>query len=119
MQSAKCKVSSRKPSSSSSVIRHLFRTGATMIDKQRLVDLFLEMCRVNTPALHERVLIDLIQPRLEDMGLQCVRDDAHTKSGGDSGNLIATLPANVDGALPIFFSSHFDTVAPNPSVQIV
>src|SRR2546421_6163279 len=90
-----------------------------MIDKQRLVDLFLEMCRVNTPALHECVLIDLIQPRLEDMGFQCARDDAHTKSGGDSGNLIATLPGNVDGAPPIFFSSHFDTVAPNPGVQIM
>lgn len=90
-----------------------------MINEQRLVDLFLEMCRVNTPARHEKVLVDRIQPRLEAIGLECVRDEAHKQTGGDCGNLIATLRGTVSGAPTIFFSSHFDTVEPNPNVQIV
>jgi tripeptide aminopeptidase len=90
-----------------------------MINEQRLVELFLDMCRVNTPARHEKPLVDIIQRRLEALGLDCVRDHAHQKTGGDSGNLIATLRGNVTDATPIFFSSHFDTVEPNPNVQII
>jgi tripeptide aminopeptidase len=90
-----------------------------MINEQRLVNLFTEMCRINTPPRHEKALVDVIQPRLEALGLECVRDSAGDKTGGNSGNLIATLRGNVSGADPIFFSSHFDTVEPNPNVQIV
>ena len=90
-----------------------------MINQERLVQLFLEMCRVNTPPRQERVLVDRTQPRLEALGFQCVRDHAHDKTGGDCGNLIATLPGTIPDAPAIFFSAHFDTVEPNPDVQIV
>src|SRR5438309_1556317 len=43
-----------------------------MINQNRLLNLFLEMCRVNTPARHEKALIDVIQPLLtvsEEIGL--------------------------------------------------
>src|SRR2546425_538442 len=90
-----------------------------MINRDRLTDLFLEMCRVNTPARKEKVLVDIIQPQLEALGLTCVRDDANLNTGGDCGNLIATLPGNISRATPIFFSSHFDTVEPNPDLNIV
>jgi tripeptide aminopeptidase len=90
-----------------------------MVNEQRLLDLFLRMIRVNTPARHEKVLVDEIQEHLESLGVRCVRDDAHTRTGGDSGNLIATIPGNVSGAPSIFFSSHFDTVEPTPDIQIV
>src|SRR5262245_26890521 len=90
-----------------------------MVDRERVTSLFLDMCRVNTPAKAEKVLIDRIQPLLEEIGLRCVRDNANQRSGGDSGNLIATLPGNVRNAPPIFFSSHFDTVEPNPGVNII
>src|SRR5438105_522543 len=90
-----------------------------MINQERLVQLFLEMCRVNSPPRHEKPLVDMIQPRLEAIGFSCVRDHAHQKTGGDTGNLIASLKGNVPGAPSIFFSAHFDTVEPNPDVEIV
>src|SRR5262245_49363405 len=90
-----------------------------MVNKDRLVGLFLEMCGTNTPARQERVLVDKIQPVLEQIGLKCVRDAANEITGGDCGNLIATLPGNAPGAPSIFFSSHFDTVEPNPHLQVV
>jgi tripeptide aminopeptidase len=90
-----------------------------MINQERLVRLFLEMCRVNTPPRHEKALVDRIQPRLEALGFSCVRDHAHEKTGGNCGNLIASLKGSIAGASPIFFSAHFDTVEANPDVQIV
>ncbi len=90
-----------------------------MVDRDRVTSLFLDMCRVNTPARREKVLVDSIQPMLECMGFHCVRDMAHNNTGGDSGNLIATLPATKLDVPSIFFSSHFDTVAPNPDVTII
>jgi tripeptide aminopeptidase len=88
-------------------------------DSKRLTELFLQLCRVNTPPLHEKPLIDIVQILLEEMGLECLRDNAHLQTGGDSGNLIANLPGSIPGGMPIFFSAHFDTVEANPDVQIV
>lgn len=90
-----------------------------MINEPRLIDLFLDMCRINTPARCEKALVDFIQPKLEEIGFTCVRDEAHRQTGGDSGNLIATLPGSVPNAPAIFFSAHFDTVEPNPDVKIL
>jgi tripeptide aminopeptidase len=90
-----------------------------MIDESRLVSLFLDMCRINTPPRREKVLVDFIQPKLEEIGFTCVRDEAHHQTGGDSGNLIATLPGNVSDTPAIFFSAHFDTVEPNPDLKIL
>jgi tripeptide aminopeptidase len=89
-----------------------------MFDVGRLADRFIEMCRVNTPARREAELVGLVQARLERLGLECVRDEANAATGGDSGNLIATLPATAE-ALPLFFSCHFDTVEPNPGLKVV
>src|SRR2546423_723537 len=90
-----------------------------MINRDRLLNQFLDLCRVNTPARQEKVLVDRIEAHLDELGFECVRDNAHHLSGGDTGNLVVTLPGNVAGATPIFFSSHFDTVEPNPGVHIV
>lgn len=90
-----------------------------MINQERLVQSFIEMCRVNTPPRQEKALVDRIQPRLEALGFACIRDHAHDKTGGDCGNLIASLRGSVQGAASIFFSAHFDTVEPNEDVQVV
>ena len=90
-----------------------------MIDETRLLNLFVKLCRINTPPLAEKPLVDFVQAHLEQMGLVCCRDNAHIQLGGDTGNLIATLPANVPHAPSLFFSAHFDTVEPNPDVPII
>jgi tripeptide aminopeptidase len=90
-----------------------------MVDADRLKSLFLEMVRFNTPARSEKILVDDIQQKLEALGVQCIRDNANARTGGDSGNLIATIPGTVPGAEPIFFSSHFDTVEPTPNLRIL
>lgn len=88
------------------------------INVSRLTNLFLELCRIDTPPLKEKPIADYVQTTLEGMGLECVRDDAHHATGGDSGNLIVTIHGDKTG-VPIFLSAHFDTVEPNPNVQII
>lgn len=90
-----------------------------MVNTERLVSSFIEMCRTNTPSRHEGVLADRIQRKLESLGLQCSRDNAGAAVGSDTGNLIATLPATSHNAPSLFFAAHMDTVEPNPDVQIV
>lgn len=90
-----------------------------MIQRQRLVDDFIALCRINSPPKQEAEVIEAVLPRLRRLGLEIQRDEASKHIGGNADNVIARLPANVTGAPPIFFSAHFDTVEPNPNVQII
>ncbi len=94
-----------------------------MVDRDRLVETFLTLCRINSPAHSEAPVADWLQANLEAIGMTCVRDDAggaaSSPSLSDTGNLIATLAGNVPGAEPIFFAAHMDTVEPNPGVTII
>jgi tripeptide aminopeptidase len=90
-----------------------------MVKRQRLVDDFIALCRINSPPKQEAAVIEAVLPRLQRLGLEVQRDDAGKHIGGNADNVIARLPANVIGAPPIFFSAHFDTVEPNPNVQVI
>lgn len=90
-----------------------------MVNKQRLVEEFVALCRINSPAKQEAQIVNAVIPRLQRLGLAIQRDNAGQEIGGNADNVIACLPATVPDAPPIFFSAHFDTVEPNPSVQIV
>jgi tripeptide aminopeptidase len=90
-----------------------------MVNTQRLVEDFIALCRINSPPKQEAEVIAAVLPRLQRLGLEVKQDDAGKQIGGNANNVIARLPGNVPGAPPIFFSAHFDTVEPNPNVQIV
>lgn len=89
------------------------------VNESRLIDLFLNLCRINAPALQEREVVDWTRAYLEKIGLEVREDDAGGRIGGNAGNLIVRLPANVDGAPKIFLSAHFDTVEPTEGLEIV
>lgn len=90
-----------------------------MIRRERLVDDFIALCRINSPPKQEAEMIEAVLPRLQRLGLEVWCDDAGKYIGGNADNVIARLPASVPDVPPIFFSAHFDTVEPNPNVQIV
>lgn len=90
-----------------------------MVKRQRLVDDFIALCRINSPPKQEAEVVEAVLPRLQRLGLEVQRDEAGKRIGGNADNVIARLPANVPNAPPIFFSAHFDTVEPNPNVQII
>lgn len=89
-----------------------------MIQEDRLVSLFKDLCLINSPALLEREVVAHVKGTLEGMGLEVFEDDAAAKIGGNANNLIAWLKGNVPDAPRIFFSAHFDTVEPTEGLEI-
>ena len=87
------------------------------VNQKRLVDIFLELARVNTPPRSELAASSLARTRLEGLGFDCRYDEAGEKVGGDVGNLIAFKKGSIPEAPCIFFSAHFDTVEPTPGLE--
>lgn len=89
------------------------------IQNDRLVELFTTLCRINSPPREERAVVEYVKGFLRGLGLELREDNAAQAVGGNANNLVATLPANITGAPKIFFSAHFDTVEPNPNLNII
>jgi tripeptide aminopeptidase len=84
------------------------------------LDLFLELVRLRTPPGEERAAADVVSRYLRDLALDVHEDGAGAVVGGDTGNLLARLPAT-DGAggVPIVLCAHLDTVPPEGSIEPV
>jgi len=89
-----------------------------MVREARLVDFFLNLCRINSPSLGERECVEYAKKQLEDWGLEVHEDDAGEKIGGNGNNLIARVPATAEGKPTVFLSAHFDTVEPTEGLEI-
>ena len=89
-----------------------------MINEERLVKLFKDLCLINAPALQEKACFDFVFDHLKKMGLEVSEDNAGKKIGGNSNNIIAWLKGNKSGAPRIFLSAHLDTVEPTAGLKI-
>ncbi|HZH97670.1 MAG TPA: M20/M25/M40 family metallo-hydrolase, partial [Fimbriimonadaceae bacterium] len=89
-----------------------------MINEERLVTLFRELCLINAPALQEHESVAFVKEYLLRLGLQVWEDNAGERIGGNANNLIAHLPANKPGVPRVFLSAHFDTVEPTEGLII-
>ena len=87
---------------------------------EQLVALFIELAAISSPPGAERPVADRVIAELERIGLSWEEDGAAAELDGDTGNLIARLPATDSRANPIFFCAHLDTVPePNEIVPVV
>jgi len=76
-----------------------------MIERDRLVNDFCELVRIDSPSDEEEDVAQHLTQRLEGLGFKVERD-AH-------GNLIANEP----GDEPLMLSAHMDTVEPGRSIK--
>lgn len=60
-----------------------------------MLDLFQSFIRIPSPSGGERAFADVLIARLLAMGLSVSEDDAGSKFGGSTGNILAVLPPNV------------------------
>src|SRR4051794_29669543 len=86
------------------------------ISRERLLALFLDLVRIDSHSRRERGVALRLVPELEALGAEVRFDDAGTKVGGDTGNLIARIDGTVD-VEPLLLSAHMDTVVPGEGVQ--
>ena len=87
-----------------------------MINKQRLIDEFLELVQIDSPTSKEGKIAQVLVKKLEEIGCEVIIDDAGEKTGAETGNIIETLKGNREGR-KILFSSHMDTVSPSIGVK--
>lgn len=89
-----------------------------MINEERLVTLFKNLCLINSPALEEQDCVSYVKQVLTEMGLEVQEDNAGEKIGGNANNLIAWLRGNKPDAPKVYLSAHFDTVEPTAGLVI-
>ncbi|MBI5232664.1 MAG: M20/M25/M40 family metallo-hydrolase [Coriobacteriales bacterium] len=84
---------------------------------ERLVKLFTELVRIDSPSLSEGDVAQAVARELEAAGCTVRFDDSMAQTGSDIGNLIAELPGTVDATL--LLSAHLDTVEPGRGIEPV
>jgi tripeptide aminopeptidase len=80
-----------------------------MATDPRLIDLFLEVARIEGTSGHERAVADHVRRFLEGLGMEVHEDDAAALSGGNCGNLVARAGSGGD----VVLMSHMDTARPS------
>jgi tripeptide aminopeptidase len=70
---------------------------ASAAERRGLVELFVELCRIESPSGRERACAQRVGAELRALGLDVHEDDAGHAAGSDGGNLLARLPARPGG----------------------
>lgn len=87
-----------------------------MISKQRILDLFFQLVKIDSPSLKEKEVAIFLRKMMEDRNYEIKEDKAGEACGGNTGNLIVHVPATGEGK-PIAFSAHMDCVQPCIGVE--
>jgi len=84
----------------------------SLINKERLLNDFLQILKIQSPSRNEMEIGAYVLKRLERLGVKAKMDDAGDKIDGNAGNITGFL-ASIDKSKkpPIFFGAHMDTVS--------
>ena len=88
-----------------------------MINKQRLLDEFLELVQIDSETKFETDIAKVLKTKFTELGLEVIEDDSMKTTGHGAGNLICTLEATIENIDPIYFTSHMDTVVPGKGIK--
>ena len=88
-----------------------------MVNKERLIDNFINMVKIASPSLNERKIADYVINELTALGLEVYEDEAGKKIGGNTGNIIGILRS--PGKKKVMLSAHMDTVLPCENIKPV
>lgn len=88
-----------------------------MINEERIKNLLLELVQLDSVSREEREVAQRIKAYCEELGAEVFIDDAGSKVGGNTGNVIARFPGTIPTAEPIMMSAHMDTVVPGKGVK--
>ncbi|HEX4108849.1 MAG TPA: M20/M25/M40 family metallo-hydrolase [Solirubrobacteraceae bacterium] len=80
-----------------------------MDERERLHELFCELCRLDSPSGREQVCAERVRAELADLGLSVSEDDAAAQIGAGCGNLLARAPGP-PGTPRVLLCAHMDTV---------
>ncbi len=87
------------------------------MNPNRLLNLFCELVRIESPSRHEAPMAVRCADELRELGFDIHFDASAAQTGSDTGNLIAHLPGTAPGS--IILSAHMDTVHPCAGIEPV
>ncbi len=87
-----------------------------MIDAARLAAEFARMAAIASPPRREGGMARYLADRFRSLGAEIVFDDAGSRVGGETGNLVARFPGHGEA---LMLSVHMDTVEPCHGVEPV
>jgi tripeptide aminopeptidase len=85
----------------------------------RLREEFLELVRISSVSKREGNVAKRLSEILGGMGATLEVDDAGSRVGGDTGNLLARFPGTMPDAAPFLLCAHMDTVVPGENIRPV
>jgi tripeptide aminopeptidase len=87
-----------------------------MVDRERLLQFFLDLVRIPSPSFAEGAVFDCLEERFRALDLAVTRHPYRTVDHAAQ-NLLAVLEKNAEGYEPLILSAHADTVRPCDAVQ--
>jgi tripeptide aminopeptidase len=87
-----------------------------MIQAERMIGTFIELAQIDSLSRQEGAVAGRLAVDLKVLGGAVRVDDAATKVGGDTGNVIGFFPGTIPGE-PILLSAHMDTVVPGRGIR--
>ncbi len=88
------------------------------INRDRMLDQFLSLLRINSPPLKEGQIAAYLRNELRKLGFEVLVDGAGEATGGEVGNLIARKQGRRDAPW-LMLSAHMDTVQPTEGLEPV
>lgn len=85
------------------------------MNKERLLNTFLDLVKIPSPSGNERRVADYIINFANANGIEVYEDHSQDASKGNTSNILAILKA--EGKKRIMFSAHMDTVCPCESIH--
>ena len=78
--------------------------------RERILESFVDLCSIEAPSLSEAAVVRRLREMVADLPVSVTEDRAGVELGGDSGNLVVTLPGERAGRIALV--AHMDTVPP-------
>ena len=89
-----------------------------MINVDRLADTFLQLVEIDSVSKQEGEFARELQRLFEALGAETVVDDAGSKTGSNTGNLIVRFKGDRQ-VPPLLLNAHMDTVQPGEGIRAV
>lgn len=90
----------------------------TTVNKERMLNEFIEMVKIPSHTLAEKPVFEYLKAKLEALGFEVTEDDAGEKLGGNCGNLFAYRKGSKPGKT-VMLCAHMDTVEPSTGATVV
>jgi len=89
------------------------------VNRERLAAVFTQLCQIDSPSRHEGRMAARIKEIFSSLEPEAlIEDDSASRTGSECGNLVIRF-AGSQGAEPLFFNTHLDTVRPGTGIRVI